>query len=228
MGNLGRAGYGATTEGTWPYSYDTCEEGDVGTFPNQTDGSLPQDVLTKDGAQLSSLPGQKLSACTCPGSDHPGPRHNVGRAAPEVDIIEAEVLHQRRAGRVGAVSQSAQIAPFDFEQEVNEGGIMVYDQTLSERNGYTGGPYQQAVSTVTQVPTDIYEGEKYATFGYELWSDPNKREDGHITWFSDGEPTWTLRPDAIGPNSITRVGQRLISEEPMVSLDLSIYSQVYE
>ncbi|KAH6906184.1 beta-glucan synthesis-associated protein [Coprinopsis sp. MPI-PUGE-AT-0042] len=197
LGNLGRAGYGATTEGTWPYSYDTCQEGDVGTFENQTDGTIPQDVLTKDNGQLSRLPGQKLSACTCPGSDHPGPRHDVGRAAPEVDIIEAEVLHLRAAGRVGAVSQSAQIAPLSF------------------RNSYTGGPYQQAVSTITEVPSDIYEGEKYATFGYELWSDPNKREDGHITWFSNGKPSWTLRPDAIGPNNMTRVGQRLISEEPM-------------
>ncbi|KAE8201074.1 hypothetical protein CF328_g2785 [Tilletia controversa] len=33
MGNLGRAGYGATNEGMWPYNYDTC---DVGTMPNQT------------------------------------------------------------------------------------------------------------------------------------------------------------------------------------------------
>jgi len=33
MGNLGRPGYGATNEGTWPYSYDSC---DAGTMPNQT------------------------------------------------------------------------------------------------------------------------------------------------------------------------------------------------
>ena len=33
MGNLGRAGYGGTLDGLWPYSYDTC---DVGTLANQT------------------------------------------------------------------------------------------------------------------------------------------------------------------------------------------------
>jgi beta-glucanase (GH16 family) len=33
MGNLGRPGYGATNEGTWPYSYDSC---DAGALPNQT------------------------------------------------------------------------------------------------------------------------------------------------------------------------------------------------
>lgn len=33
MGNLGRAGFGSSVEGMWPYSYDSC---DVGTLPNQT------------------------------------------------------------------------------------------------------------------------------------------------------------------------------------------------
>jgi hypothetical protein len=33
MGNLGRAGYGGTLEGLWPYSYNEC---DVGTLKNQT------------------------------------------------------------------------------------------------------------------------------------------------------------------------------------------------
>lgn len=33
MGNLGRAGYGGTLDGMWPYSYNEC---DVGTLPNQT------------------------------------------------------------------------------------------------------------------------------------------------------------------------------------------------
>jgi len=54
MGNLGRPGYGATTEGTWPYTYDSC---DVGTLPNQTapDGLSPAAALTTgaDGGGLS-------------------------------------------------------------------------------------------------------------------------------------------------------------------------------
>lgn len=45
MGNLGRPGYGATTEGTWPYSYDSC---DYGTLANQTnpEGTGPEGALT--------------------------------------------------------------------------------------------------------------------------------------------------------------------------------------
>jgi Beta-glucan synthesis-associated protein SKN1/KRE6/Sbg1 len=60
----------------------------------------------------SMLPGQRLSACTCPGESHPGPVHQdgsyVGRSAPEIDLFEALV-----DGHRGQVSQSAQWAPFD-------------------------------------------------------------------------------------------------------------------
>ncbi|TVY93414.1 Beta-glucan synthesis-associated protein [Lachnellula willkommii] len=67
MGNLGRPGYKATTEGVWPYTYDNC---DAGITPNQS---------SSDG--MSNLPGQKLNACTCKGQDHPNP--GVGRALPK-------------------------------------------------------------------------------------------------------------------------------------------------
>lgn len=73
MGNLGRPGYLATTEGTWPYTYSAC---DAGITPNQS---------MSDGT--SKLPGQKLTSCGCRGSDHPTP--GTGRGAPEIDIIEA-------------------------------------------------------------------------------------------------------------------------------------------
>ena len=38
MGNLGRAGYGASLEGMWPYTYDSC---DIGTVANQSINGLP-------------------------------------------------------------------------------------------------------------------------------------------------------------------------------------------
>jgi hypothetical protein len=78
------------------------------------------------------LPGQKASACTCPGEDHPGPNVKTGRGAPEsefhsppffahsticlftnvaniVDIIEAQVDYRG----TGSASQSIQVAPID-------------------------------------------------------------------------------------------------------------------
>lgn len=112
VGNLGRAGYGATLEGIvrtslstralhwqffqWPYSYDSC---DVGTVANQTVNGRPAVATTNGdpdrGGVLSYLPGQRLSRCTCSGENHPGPKHTdgtfVGRSAPEIDLFEAQV-----------------------------------------------------------------------------------------------------------------------------------------
>ena len=85
MGNLGRPGYTASTEGMWPYSYVTCtqvpssriaynyhlsyDSCDVGTFPNQTyaNQSGPAAALSSTASKakynfdLSWLPGQKAS-----------------------------------------------------------------------------------------------------------------------------------------------------------------------
>jgi beta-glucanase (GH16 family) len=44
MGNLARPGYGGTTDGMWPYSYDTC---DIGTLPNQTLNGKLNSVVTR-------------------------------------------------------------------------------------------------------------------------------------------------------------------------------------
>lgn len=53
---------------------------------------------------LSYLPGQRLSSCTCKGEPHPGPQRRdgtfVGRAAPEIDVFEAQVSVEDRSGHV--------------------------------------------------------------------------------------------------------------------------------
>lgn len=60
----------------------------------------------------SFLPGQRLSACTCPGESHPGPMRSdgsyVGRSAPEIDVFEALVDDEG-----GKVSLSAQWGPYN-------------------------------------------------------------------------------------------------------------------
>ena len=120
MGNLGRAGYGASLEGMWPYTYDSC---DVGTVANQTVNNLPY-LATVDGdsgkgCALSYLPGQRLSRCTCAGESHPGPVHSdgtyVGRSAPEIDVLEAQITKRTEDSTLqGQVSQSGQWAPFNY------------------------------------------------------------------------------------------------------------------
>jgi beta-glucan synthesis-associated protein KRE6 len=73
--------------------------------------STATEIVSNPSLQ-SYLPGQRLSACTCPGEVHPGPKRSdgsfVGRAAPEVDVFEALAN-----GGFGQVSQSAQWAPFN-------------------------------------------------------------------------------------------------------------------
>lgn len=105
MGNLGRAGYGGTLEGMWPYTYDSC---DVGTLANQTLNGLPiaaaKGGLSTYDYALSYLPGQRLSACTCPKElGHPGPKTDgvwTGRGAPEIDLFEAQVDQGLQTGHL--------------------------------------------------------------------------------------------------------------------------------
>lgn len=110
MGNLGRPGYAATTDGLWPYTYHDgpCDAG-ITANQSQTDG-------------LSFLPGMRLPPCTCAGEDHPTP--GKSRSAPEIDVIEASVATLGPPGSTnmnGVVSQSCQLAPFDIWYQPNTG-----------------------------------------------------------------------------------------------------------
>ncbi|EIW76863.1 glycoside hydrolase family 16 protein [Coniophora puteana RWD-64-598 SS2] len=218
MGNLGRAGYGATLDGLWPYSYDSC---DVGTLPNQTfPGTAKPEAATKNGdpahgGVLSYLPGQRLSACTCSGESHPGPVHqngqSVGRSAPEIDIFEATVDFG-----VGKVSQSAQIAPFNegYRLANTSANLKIYDPEATLLNPYIGGAYQQTLSGLSVTNPECYELNKgcYSVYAFEY---KPGFDDAYITWVNGGKPAWTLMASAIGSEKQTEIGARAISQEPM-------------
>ncbi|CAK9439182.1 uncharacterized protein LODBEIA_P34060 [Lodderomyces beijingensis] len=194
MGNLGRPGYLASTEGIWPYTYDTC---DAGITPNQS---------SPDG--ISYLPGQRLNSCTCPGESHPNP--GVGRGAPEIDALEGEIH-----GVIGRVSQSLQVAPYDIWYMPDYDFIEIYNKSVTLMNTYTGGPFQQAVSGVTMLNHTWYEmgtglAHNFQKFGYELI---NHDENGYITWFVGDEPTFTMRSQALHPNG--NIGWRQLPKEPI-------------
>lgn len=218
MGNLGRAGYGGTTDGMWPYSYTSC---DVGIMPNQSNAeqTLPEVAFTTGDPNynntLSYLPGQRLSSCNCPGFDHPGPE-GVGRGAVEIDMIEAQMdLKVHR----GMVSQSAQVAPYDdyYQFDNTSDAAMIYDEEVTKYNTYLGSVYQQAVSGLSYTETRIYSNEsaEFGVFGVEYLADYNDVSKGYITWINMGKRAWTMWAKAVGPNPRTGVGQRLISQEPM-------------
>lgn len=70
------SGYSASVDGMWPYAYDSY---DVGTLPNQTMPDVINPAAGKTsgdesrGGELSYLPGQRASACSCTSdeSEHP-------------------------------------------------------------------------------------------------------------------------------------------------------------
>jgi len=79
---------------------------------------------------------------------------------------------------------------------------------------------QQAVSTLTTVPSDMFQGSgsNFKVLGFEYWADPSKPTDGFITWQVDGKPSVRLGATAMGPDQGeggSGVGQRLVPEEPM-------------
>lgn len=225
MGNLGRAGYGASVEGVWPYTYDSC---DVGTLANQTLNGQPIAATvsgepTKGGA-LSWLPGQKLSRCTCPGESHPGPVHSdgtyVGRAAPEIDIFEAQVTPEL----YGQVSQSAQWAPFNagyLWQNTSQNEI-IYNSTISSPNLYLGSVLQQATSVVTNTEHNCYEGTGgcFSIYGFEYVPG---FDNAYITWISNNQATWTLNAAGMGADPTVQISARPVSQEPMyIIIDLGM------
>lgn len=197
MGNLGRPGYAATTDGMWPYSYhDQC---DLGITANQSQN---------DG--LSYLPGMRLPACTCNGEDHPSP--GKSRSAPEIDVLEASnsaLGTGANAPFIGQVSQSCQLAPFDIWYQPDTSFMEIYDRSITELNSYQGGPFQQALSGLTNLNNDWYNGKDYAS--YDFYYTPGAK--GSITWGVANQPTWKLDARSIGPNG--NVGQRVIPVEPM-------------
>ena len=196
MGNLGRPGYLATTEGMWPYSYwDHC---DYGITANQS---------STDG--ISWLPGMKLPACTCKGQTHPSSGNS--RSAPEIDGIEGSVgfMTENWGTATGSASQSYQIAPFDIFYMPDYNYVEVYDNEQSSVNAYRGGNYQQAMSAVTWLNNDWYDGNGYQTFGFEY----TPGSEGQVTWFVGDQYTWKMDARALRPNG--NIGQRTMPEEPM-------------
>ncbi|KAF8203180.1 beta-glucan synthesis-associated protein-domain-containing protein [Pholiota molesta] len=218
MGNLGRAGYGASLEGMWPFTYDAC---DVGTAPNQTLNGQPQAAMIDGdptyGGALSFLPGQKLSRCTCKGESHPGPMHSdgtfVGRAAPEIDILEAQVSGEPL---IGQVSQSAQWAPFNAQYEWfnTSDTFTIFNSSGSKLNPYVGGVFQQATSVVSDTNQQCYEltGGCSDIYGFEY--NPGF-DNAYITWISSGTPSWNIKGSGLAADTRVEISARPIPQEPL-------------
>lgn len=135
-------------------------------YANNTPTASMQSGSTDYNGQLSILAGQRTSACTCKGEPHPGPNHNVGRGAPEIDILEAQVDWRG----YGTASQSIQIAPFDYQWIWNNrttAGMEIYNTSRTSLNQWKGAATQESASAITILDTTSYNDAAYQTFGYE-------------------------------------------------------------
>ncbi|KAH8556470.1 family 16 glycoside hydrolase [Umbelopsis sp. PMI_123] len=209
LGNLARPGYGASTDGMWPYSYDSC---DIGVTPNQS-------FTTR-----SYIPGQRINRCMCGKPSIENPYPGRGRGAPEIDILEAAGSDDKfGSGNTGSVSQSAQFAPFDYHWQANISDIIVTNKkrrTIGNNgktipNTFQGNEFQQAVSYLTEVDTSMYDAKAFQTYAFEYVPSNTAGKQSYIRWLVNGEETWRMYDGAVGPNNKSQVWQRLISVEPM-------------
>lgn len=76
-------------------------------------------------------------------------------------------------------------------------------------NVYRGGVFQQALSGVTNLNNNWYDGKAYQTYGFEY----TPGDSGNVVWYVGQDKTWKMDAKAVGPNG--NIGQRVIPKEPM-------------
>lgn len=85
----------------------------------------------------------------------------------------------------------------------------MYDNSITMMNAYKGGPFQQAISGLTNLNTDWYDGKQYQTYAFDYKTGKN----GWISWYVGQDKTWTFEAPSTRPNG--NIGTRVIPEEPM-------------
>ncbi len=201
MGNLARPGYLASSDGVWPYSYDSC---DAGITPNQS---------SHDG--LSFLPGQRLNKCTCTGADHPNP--GVGRGAPELDAVEASVNNELG---IGITTQSVQMAPYNIYYMPDYDFVEIHNLSITSMNSWPGGPFQQALVGTSMLNPEWQEfldatatpqaQRTFQNYGFEYLNDDTN---GYVQFFIGDKPTYTVYADTFHADG--NIDTRLLTKEPM-------------
>ena len=101
------------------------------------------------------------------------------------------------------------MAPFDLFYQPDPEYMAIYDPTITTLNSYQGGPFQQALSGVTVLNNDWYEGKAYQTYGFEY----SPGATGYVEWQVADEPVWKVDARSLRPNG--NIGQRVIPKEPM-------------
>ncbi len=78
-------------------------------------------------------------------------------------------------------------------------------------NEYEGSVYQQAISGVTNLNNEWYEGNAYQLYAFEY----TPGAQGKVTWFVGNTATWTFDARSVGPNG--NVGREWFLRSPWLS-----------
>ncbi|GLD91630.1 hypothetical protein PINS_up000163 [Pythium insidiosum] len=200
MGNLGRATFLGSQEGTWPWSYDYC-----GPWVEES-----QNVI------------QKISACgNLTDKDDPesyperyGLNRHQGRGATEIDIMEAQI---KAKDQPAYISTSLQIRP-SLQDDLRPASETLpkpgqWYQGLKFGNfsrinsDYYGEKGLDAVSALTQLDPNSFDS-------YHLYQlDWSPGPEGYIRWWLDGNFLFEIPGSALNVWS-EGIPPRMIPVEP--------------
>ncbi|KAG2452496.1 hypothetical protein HYH02_002735 [Chlamydomonas schloesseri] len=217
LGNLGRAGYLRSTDGMWPFSYDTCDRNAIGKVP------------------WSDHAGQRINACNS----------TKGRGASEIDLLEVGVWHDNMP-ELSTSLAIAPVMPAGLHWLDVEGGVYYptySDPTLGSRpNGWAGSntytttkllPNGSVVEVLMPRPgTRIADSmsathmlnETHFTDFYVYGFDWKPRE--YVRWYINGKLIYEINQKGLraATNSANQsVGERLIPVDPQyININLAM------
>ncbi|TMW60587.1 hypothetical protein Poli38472_000629 [Pythium oligandrum] len=200
MGNIGRATYLGSQDGTWPWSFDSC---------------APWVEKAQEVEQMINACGN-LTDPDVPGSypEMYGLNKNQGRGATEIDIMEAQIQVKDQPAMI---STSLQIRPSlsdDLRPPI--GGLpgpgqwyqgLKFGNYTHINSDYYGDKGLDSISALTQLNSDAYK----AFHIYQLDWSPGPY--GYIRWFMDGNFLFEIPGAALNVWS-EGVPPRMIPAEP--------------
>ncbi|KAF0699966.1 Aste57867_9516 [Aphanomyces stellatus] len=213
MGNLGRATYDESTDGTWPWSVDICEPW-IDDYMDQPQKINACNNLTNPN-NLNSLP-EKYGL---------RPRH--GRGATEIDVFEVQV---KKKDDPAFISTSLQIAPSLRDSMRPSTGTLpgpgqwytnlTFGNYTNINSDYYGDANLDSISALTQLDPNSFKNYHL----YQLEWMPGGA--GYIRWWLDGNFLFEIHGDALNKWA-DGVPPRLIPTEPSYLLISTAVSEKF-
>ncbi|ETW06376.1 hypothetical protein H310_02652 [Aphanomyces invadans] len=200
MGNIGRATYLGSQDGTWPWSMDTCAPW-VNDYMDQPQKINACGNLTDDD-DPNSLP------------ERFGLHPRQGRGATEIDVFEVQI---KKKDDPAFISTSLQLAPGLHENMRPDPGTLprpgmwytnlTYGNYTKINSDYYGDANLDSISALTQLDSNSFKN-------YHLYSlEWLPGEDGYIRWWLDGNFLYEIQGAALN-KWVDGIPPRKIPVEP--------------